>query len=221
MMAIQDQVIATKNYRKFILKDSSLTNDLCRRCNDFPETIQHITSACGILAPIEYKHRHDSVAKIIHQELGKKYGFCTNAVPYYKYQPSAVLDNQAFTLYWDRTIYTARTVSNNRPDITLIDKAAKKVTLIDIAIVNTHNLESTHNHKISKYMNLQSEIKAQWQVDHVKIVPIVLSTTGVITNNLHVDIKDLDLDKHLYAKLQKSVIINTTSIVRGFLNHDA
>jgi hypothetical protein len=103
----------------------------------------------------------------------------------------------------------------------LIDKAAKKVTLIVIAIVNTHNLESTHNHKISKYMNLQTEIKAQWQVDHVKIVLIVLSTTGVITNNLHVDIKNLDLDKHLYAKLQKSVIINTTSIVRGFLNHNA
>jgi hypothetical protein len=66
-------------------------------------------------------------------------------------------------------------------------------------------------------MNLQSEIKVQWQVDHVKIVPIVLSTTGVDTNNVHVDIKDLDL----YAKLQKSVIINTTSIVRGFLNHNA
>jgi hypothetical protein len=54
-------------------------------------------------------------------------------------------------------------------------------------------------------MHLQSEIKAQWQVDHVKIIPIVLSTTGVITNNLHVDIKDLDLDRHLYEKLQKSV----------------
>jgi hypothetical protein len=64
-------------------------------------------------------------------------------------------------------------------------------------------------------MNLQSEIKAQWQVDHVKIVPIVLSTTGVITNNLHVNIKDLDLDNHLYAKLQKSVIINTASILFG------
>jgi hypothetical protein len=75
MMAIQDQVIGTKNYRNFILKDSSLTNDLCRRCNVFPEKIQHITSACGILAPIEYKHRHDSVAKIIHQELGKNMGF--------------------------------------------------------------------------------------------------------------------------------------------------
>jgi hypothetical protein len=68
------------------------------RSNDLPETFQQITSACGILAPIEYNHRHNSVAKIIHQELGKKYGFCTNAVPYYKYQPSVVLDNQAFTL---------------------------------------------------------------------------------------------------------------------------
>jgi hypothetical protein len=87
------------------------------------------------------------------------------------------LDNQDFNLYWDRTIYTARTVSNNRLDITLIDKADKKVTLIDIAIVNTHYLESIDDHKIGKYRNLQSEIKAQWQVDHVKIVPIVLSTT--------------------------------------------
>jgi hypothetical protein len=69
-------------------------------------------------------------------------------------------------------------------------------------------------------MNLQSEIKAQWQVDHVKIVPIVLLTTGVIRNNLHVDIKNPDLEKHLYAKLKKSVIINTTSIVRAFLNHN-
>jgi hypothetical protein len=80
------------------------------------------------------------VVKIINQELGQKYGFCTNAVPYYKYQPSAVLDNQTFTLYWDKTISTARTVSNNRPDITLIDKAAKKVTLIDVAIVNTNTI---------------------------------------------------------------------------------
>jgi hypothetical protein len=51
MIAIQDEVIATKNYRKFILKDSSLTDDLCRRwrCNDLPETIQHFKSDCGIL----------------------------------------------------------------------------------------------------------------------------------------------------------------------------
>jgi hypothetical protein len=49
-----------------------------------------------------YLHRLNTtivmVAKSIHQELGKKYGSCKNAVPYYKYQPSVVLDNQAFTM---------------------------------------------------------------------------------------------------------------------------
>jgi hypothetical protein len=49
MIVIETQVIPTKHYRKFILKDSSLTDDLCRRCNDLPETIQHFKSACGIL----------------------------------------------------------------------------------------------------------------------------------------------------------------------------
>jgi hypothetical protein len=68
------------------------------------------------------------VAKTIHQELGKNnMGFVQMLLRI----TSAVLDNQAFTLYWNwnGTIYTARTVSNNTPDITLIDKAAKKVTL--------------------------------------------------------------------------------------------
>lgn len=33
MLAIRDQVIATKNYMKHILKDMSITNDLCHGCH--------------------------------------------------------------------------------------------------------------------------------------------------------------------------------------------
>jgi hypothetical protein len=35
-------------------------------------------------------------------------------------------NNERYQLYWDRTIITNRTISNNRPDITLIDKVKKK-----------------------------------------------------------------------------------------------
>ncbi|PZC86091.1 hypothetical protein B5X24_HaOG213049 [Helicoverpa armigera] len=42
MIAIQDQVIDTGNYQKFIIRRPNY-NDSCRRCHGASETIQHIT----------------------------------------------------------------------------------------------------------------------------------------------------------------------------------
>jgi hypothetical protein len=50
-----DQVIATNNYRKYILKDNTVDTDLCRRCQKESEMIQHITGACLQLVSTAYK----------------------------------------------------------------------------------------------------------------------------------------------------------------------
>jgi hypothetical protein len=68
MCAIMNQIVATNNYRKYILKDNTDT-DLRRRCQKESETIQHITGACPQLVSTAYKQRHDQVAKIIHKSL--------------------------------------------------------------------------------------------------------------------------------------------------------
>ena len=67
---MQDQVILTRNYKKYILKQPN-TDELCRRRGKGSETIQHITAACEQLAPTEYVKRHDGVAKVIHQKLAE------------------------------------------------------------------------------------------------------------------------------------------------------
>ncbi|KAF2895313.1 hypothetical protein ILUMI_10868 [Ignelater luminosus] len=67
IIAIQDKVINTKNYRKYILQDKTLTDDKCRICNQQQETIEHIIAGCSILASIDYIRRHDNVAKIEHK----------------------------------------------------------------------------------------------------------------------------------------------------------
>jgi hypothetical protein len=51
------------------------------------------------------------------------------------------LENERYKLYWDRTI------SNNRPDITLTDKVKKKTFLIDIAIPTDHRSQVKYNEK--------------------------------------------------------------------------
>jgi len=45
LTAIQDQVILTINYKKYVLKQPD-TDELCRRCGKESESIQHMTAAC-------------------------------------------------------------------------------------------------------------------------------------------------------------------------------
>jgi hypothetical protein len=129
MCVIVDQVIATNNYRKYILKDNTADTDLCRHCQKESETIQHITGACPQLVSTAYKQGHDQVGKIIHQKLAYKYGLLNKTMPYYKYIPNTILENEIIKLYWDRALITDKTIHNNRPDITLVDKASKKCIL--------------------------------------------------------------------------------------------
>ena len=217
MIAIQDKIISTRNYKKHILKQP-IPSDLCRICNEQIETIDHITSGCRILAPKQYTKRHDNVCKIIHENLAFKHSLIDTHIPYYKYTPPPVIENNNFKLYWDRSIITDRTIGHNRPDITLIDKKNKITYLIDIAIPNTNNIQSKHEEKIEKYLSLAEETRQMWHQNKTIIVPIIISATGVVPKSLHRSIKTIDLHPKLFKNLQKAVIIDTCSMVRQTLN---
>jgi hypothetical protein len=111
LTAIQEQVILTRNYKKYILKQPN-TDELCRRCGKEPQTIQHITAPCEQLASAEY-------AKGIHHKLAEAAELIEDKSPYYRYTPANVLEDDNFKLYWNRSIITDKTVPANRPDITL------------------------------------------------------------------------------------------------------
>ena len=64
IIAAQDQSLATRLYYASIIKDGS--SPLCRMCNKYDETINHIVSGCPELAKTEYIHRHDKAASYIH-----------------------------------------------------------------------------------------------------------------------------------------------------------
>lgn len=216
MCAIQDQVINTPNYKKYIIKDGT-QNDTCRRCHGAAENIHHIISGCQAIANSDYKNRHDNVAKILHEALAHKYLLSSERIPYYKYLPNAVTESENVKMYWDRTIITDTSVTHNRPDIVLFDKLNSQVFLIDIAVPDSTNLLKTEEEKTRKYMELSYEIKDQWKVNKVSIIPIVISATGVIPHSLHQSICKLNLPQNIYIKMQKSVILSTCNIVRKYI----
>lgn len=217
-IAIQDQVINTRNYKKYILKEN-IPSDLCRKCHRQSETIQHITGACSNLAPTDYTHRHNQIAQYIHQKLALKHNLILGKQkPYYNYTPHSVLENATAKLYYDRAILTDKTIHYNRPDITLVDKTTKTAYLIDITVPNTHNIQKAVAEKINKYTDLKEEVLRIWKLEKVFIVPLVLSTTGVIPKSLHTSLKILSLPTTTYFTMQKAAILNTCRIVRKFLS---
>lgn len=218
LIAIQDEVIKTKNYKKHILNDKTIINDNCRLCKHATENIQHITSACLKLAGTDYTHRHNQVGKIIHQKLAKKHNLIKETVPYYEYKPASVLENEHIKIYWDRTIHTDKTTRSNRPDITFVNKKEKTAYLIDIAVPNTHNLKKKMTEKLDKYAGLAFQFKTLHKVKKVEVIPLVLSATGVIPKALKCYIERIGLPSGTYIEMQKAAILNTCNIVRKFLD---
>jgi hypothetical protein len=103
-----------------------------------------------------------------------------NKSTYYKYTPANVLENDNFKLYRNCSISTDKTIFSNRPDITFMNKTTKNTFLIDIAVPNTHNLDKIITEKQDKYRELANEICGMWKQKTIQVIPIVISSTGVI-----------------------------------------
>lgn len=217
IISVQDGVIRTRNYERYILKNTEIV-DVCRVCHSFGETIEHVIGGCSGLSNSAYLGRHNQIAKIIHRQLAIQYRLIDNPPPYYKYLPAAVLESDNTVLYWDRPIITDRTVDYNRPDIVIIDKANKNAILVDIACPLSANLQKTEREKIAKYQNLSVEIKHAWKLKEVRIIPIVISSTGIVSRCFAGNLERLALPNGLIVTIQSAAILQTCHIVRKFLS---
>ena len=120
--------------------------------------------------------------------------------------------------FWLRETGTGQQVAQLHERYMMMMKT-KNTFLTDIAVPNTHNLANTITDKQNKYQELASEICAMWKQKAAQVVPIVISSTGVIPKSLSQSLTRLNLHPNTYIQLQKSVILGPCSIVRNFLNY--
>ena len=167
-MAIQDEVIITRNYQRYILKDLTEAGQMLKMWKTRGNYTAYHRS--------RQLERHDSVGKVIHSALVRMYFAGGDTEPYYRYNPSRIQENDEVAIYQDRTLYTSKSVAHNSPDIPLKDKKWNRAHLIDIAVPNVNNMIK---YKISKYAELAYEVRRQWKME-AEIVPVVISTTGIV-----------------------------------------
>ena len=80
-----------------------------------------------------------------------------------------------------------------------MNKKTKNTFLIDIAVPNIHNLAKTITDKQNKYQELTNEICAMWKQKVAQMIPIVISSTGVIPKSLSQSLTRLNLHRiHIY-----------------------
>lgn len=193
--------IASKNYRKYIMR--AQVEDDIKKCLQQPESIQHITSACRTLVPIECLSRHNQVAKISHQSLAliyslpcKEYHINTTSLSWKTIPTSCTAINQY-----------KQTVHNFTIDLTLP---------IIVGNPNNHNILTYQVVKEGNTRNLDRKSCRTCNKESVPVVPLKIST-GVIPKSLTNNQKMLGT-ANKKASIQKAVILFNTLIVRSFLS---
>jgi hypothetical protein len=87
----------------------------------------------------------------------------------------------------------------------MFDKPIREACLIYVAIHDSHILHSTITERLHKYTDLKEELVRIWQLKKACVIPLVLSTTGIIPNKLHDSLKVHNICPVLYTLMQKTV----------------
>ena len=136
----------------------------CRLCQQFDETIDHIISACPILAKEQYTKRHDSVCAQLRFNICNETGVQLDKKHWYEPKSVETSKGGKVTILWNQQVQTDRTIPNNKPDIIIRDNEAGICMLIDFAISGNRNVIKKEVEKILKYKDLTIEIQRMWKV---------------------------------------------------------
>ena len=91
--------------------EKAKVSPMCRMCNKAEGTVFHFVSECSKMAQTEYKGRHDKLAKVIHWDLCKKWGFQVTA-KWYEYVPEKVSETDRVKILWDFNIHTDHVIEH-------------------------------------------------------------------------------------------------------------
>ena len=90
-------------------------------------------------------------------------------------------------------------------------------TIIDVAVPGDTRILDREQEKILKYQDLKREIKKNWNLRKVTIVPVVIGALGTITINFrkHLDAVHCNLS---ISNLQKTALLGSARILRMVLD---
>jgi len=147
--------------------------------------VEHIISACPILAKEQYIKRHDIVCAQLHFNIYNEIDVKLDNEHWYDHAPKSAKTSHKgkVTILWSQKMRTDRTIPNNQLDIIICDHKKGTCILIDGAIPDNRNVIKKEAEKILKNKNLTTEIHCMWNVK-AKVIPVITGVTGTISKSL-------------------------------------
>ena len=179
IVTAQDLALQTKYYAAKMNRETDIK---CRICQQFDLKIDHIMSACPILAKEQYTKRHDRVCAQLHFNICKETGVQLDKKHWYEHVPKSVETNQGgkVIVLWNQQTQTDGTILNNKREITIRDNEKGTCMLIDISVSGDRNMIKKETEKILKHKDLTIEIQCMWNVKK-KVIPVIIGATGAIS----------------------------------------
>jgi hypothetical protein len=97
---------------------------------------------------------------------------------------------------------------------------AETAIIVNIAIPLDDNLETTIAEKKRKYLPLAVELKVIYKLKSTSIVPLVMSTNGLVTKEWSNSMEKLQLHERHCKTMQKASVLGIANIVREVLSLD-
>ena len=212
IIAAQDQSLPTTNFQANTLENGA--NSKCWVCDKHTETIDHLVSACPILALTEYLNRDDRLGQYIHGCFCKK--VCLpHERNWWEHKPPKVIENKNATILWDFGIHTDRTIQVNRPDIVVKNQNDKTCFLIDMSVPSDTNVSLKIFEKLSKYKDLKIEVTKMWYLKTT--LPVAIDVLGIVAKTAPNYVSQIPGDPSL-TELQKITPMGTAHTLRKVLS---
>ena len=146
--------------------------------------MEHIISACPVLAKYQYIKRHDRVCADLHFNICKKIEVELDNKHWYDHVPKSFETSHEgkVTILWNQQVRTDRTIPNNDPDVIILDNKQGTCMLIDVAIPGDRNTIKKESEKILKCKDHIIDIRRMWNVK-AEVIPVIIGTTGSIQNH--------------------------------------
>ncbi|KAG0435685.1 hypothetical protein DMUE_4596 [Dictyocoela muelleri] len=152
----------------------SMHNSLkCFYCHKVKICVDHLATCCKSLVRLKYSDRHDQMLKCIHLYLCNKYGISKiNKISMHKMHK--VMKNENVEIRCDLPIQTKNKVKINKPDILVIDKINRKITIVEVGVTSPELIYVTESEKKRKYEDLKNELEIMYGYETV-IIPFVMA----------------------------------------------
>ena len=151
----------------YLKRINRITDNACHLCGHKPESLKHVLNSCQFsLRNGRYGWRHDSVLQYLRDALQAHVGNSQNTTI------TADLPN----MYSGGAAQSVNTIpedvllTEQRPDITLIDREARNITLIELSICWDQDNAQARARKENRYEPLISEIiERRWKANLITL----------------------------------------------------